>query len=85
MILHEAFWVYREFRYLKIALLLLGVAPAGYAVYTPVGGHNGGTGFGYLLGTLSFGMMIWLMWFGVTLLHGSSRRMPYHRVFQHRG
>ena len=20
-----------------------------------------------------------------TLLHGSSRRMPYHRVFQHRG
>ena len=22
---------------------------------------------------------------GTTLLHGSSRRMPYHRVFQHRG
>ena len=73
MILHEAFWVYRGFRYLKIALLLLGVALAGYAVYTPAGGHNGGTGFGYLLGTLSFGMMIWLMWFGV-------RKRTYYKV-----
>ena len=73
MILHEAFWVYRGFRYLKTALLLLGVALAGYAVYTPVGGHNGGTGFGYLLGTVSFGMMIWLMWFGV-------RKRTYYKV-----
>ena len=65
MILHEAFWFYKRFRYLKAALLLLGVTLVIYSAYTPGGGHNGGTWFGYLLGTVSLGMMIWLMWFGI--------------------
>jgi hypothetical protein len=65
MMLHEAFWSYKRFRYLKAALLLLGVTLVGYAAYSPIGGHNGGTWFGYLLGTVSFGIMIWLMWFGI--------------------
>ncbi len=25
------------------------------------------------------------IWMNTALLHGSSRRMPYHRVFKHRG
>ena len=63
--IHEAFWFYKRFRYLKAALLLLGVAVVIYSASTPSGGHNGGTWFGYLLGTVSLGMMIWLMWFGI--------------------
>lgn len=62
---HASFLQYRNFRYLKLALVLAVASILAYVTYTPVGGRNGGTLMGYGLGTLGALIMIWLGWFGV--------------------
>lgn len=62
---HESILIYRNYRYLKWALLLVVVSAALYVFHTPVGRPNGGTWLGYTLGTFSAGLMVWLAWFGV--------------------
>lgn len=63
--MHDSLYVYRDFFYLKIAALLVGLSIVAYAVYSPIGGHNGGTWLGYALGTIGAGLIVWLMLFGL--------------------
>ena len=57
--------VFREFRYLRVALLLSVVVIAVYAWHDPAGGANGGSWYGYTLGTIGALLIIWLGWFGI--------------------
>ena len=66
----QSFLVYRQYRYLKIALLLCGLAMALYIIDNVF--HlsldelpNGGTILGYLLGGFALTMILVLMWFGI--------------------
>ncbi|MEQ9447301.1 MAG: hypothetical protein RLN70_00150, partial [Rhodospirillaceae bacterium] len=62
---HESILIYRNYRYLKWAVLLVVVSSALYVFHAPIGQPNGGTWLGYTLGGLSAGLMVWLAWFGV--------------------
>lgn len=61
---HESFLVYRRFRYVWLALLLLVASLVPYLVWDPPGGHNGGTWLGYTLGTIGALLILWLMLLG---------------------
>lgn len=63
--MHESILVYRRFRFLKWALLLMLAAVVAYAVDRPLGVPNGGTWLGYTLGTIGALLIVWLTWFGV--------------------
>lgn len=63
--MHQSFLVYHRHRYLKLALLLLIAAVAAYVWQKPEGPPNGGTWLGYVLGTVSALLIVWLMWLGV--------------------
>lgn len=61
-----AFLEFKEFRYLKVAALLVVVACLGHLLAQPAGGKAyGGTWFGYLLGTLSAALVLLLAWYGI--------------------
>jgi hypothetical protein len=62
---HEGFLVHRRSRWLKIALIMSGLAIAIYALVDPAPRHNGGTFLGYLLGTIGALMIIWLSLLGL--------------------
>jgi hypothetical protein len=62
---HESFLVYRRFRHLKLALLLILASLIPYLAWQPVAGHNGGTWLGYTLGTIAALLIVWLMLFGI--------------------
>lgn len=62
---HESFLVHKEYRYLKVALLLSLASIVAYFAYDPLAGHNGGTWLGYTLGTIGAVLILWLMWFGI--------------------
>ena len=57
--------VFREFRYLRVALLLSVAVIAVYAWHDPAGGANGGSWYGYTLGTIGALLILWLGWFGI--------------------
>jgi hypothetical protein len=62
---HESFLVHKRFRWLWIALLLCVGAGAGY-VYADVAPRpNGGTWYGYTLGTIGVLLIVWLALLGV--------------------
>ena len=63
--MHQSLLNYRRYHYLKVTLLIVGVAIMLYAGDEPVGPPNGGTWVGYTLGTLAALIVAWLMWFGV--------------------
>ncbi|MEX2642731.1 MAG: hypothetical protein WD270_04715, partial [Acetobacterales bacterium] len=63
--MHESILIFRNFRYLKLGLLLVGASIAAYAIHDPFSGPNGGTWLGYTLGTLGALLIVWLAWFGV--------------------
>ena len=63
--MQESILVYRNSRYLKLAVAAIVIAIVAYAVDTPVGEPNGGTWLGYTLGTIGALLILWLMWFGV--------------------
>lgn len=63
--MHESILVYRRFRYLKCALLLMVVSLIVYAFHAPVGSPNGGTWLGYTLGTIGALLIFWLAWLGI--------------------
>jgi hypothetical protein len=63
--MHTSILVFRNFRYLKIAVGLVLVAIVAYAIHSPLGGPNGGSWLGYTLGTLGALLIVWLAWFGV--------------------
>lgn len=62
---HESILIYRNYRYLRWALLLVAISSLLFLIHTPVGRPNGGTWLGYTLGTVSAGLMVWLAWFGI--------------------
>ena len=64
MSLHESFWTYRRWRYLKASLLVVVVAVSAYLADDPPGGARGGTVLGYTLGAICLVLVIWLMLFG---------------------
>jgi len=61
----RSFLAYRNFRHLKLAIFGLIASTVVYWWYDPVGGRNGGTWVGWGLGGLAFGLMLWLLYFGV--------------------
>lgn len=63
--MHQSILVFRNFRYLKLALLLVTASLAAYIVHDPFSGANGGTWLGYTLGTLGAVLIVWLAWFGI--------------------
>ena len=68
---HRSFLEYRGFRYLKVSLLLCGLAIAAYIwhrIYhfqSPGAVGYGGSAMGYALGTVAALLVLWLTWLGV--------------------
>ncbi len=62
---HESFLVHRRFRWLKLSLALCLVAGLGYALADVDPRPNGGTWYGYLLGTIGVLLIVWLALLGV--------------------
>jgi hypothetical protein len=62
---HEGFLRHRNFRWLKVALVLSIAAIVGYALIDPYPRHNGGSWYGYLLGTIGALLILWLTVLGV--------------------
>ncbi len=62
---HVSFLKHRRFRWLWIALFLSGAAIAGYLMIDQQPRPNGGTWYGYTLGTIGLGLIIWLSLLGV--------------------
>jgi hypothetical protein len=56
---------YKNFRYLRVMLLLAGLAIAAYVFHRPPIDPNGGTWLGYTLGIVSAGIVCLLLWLGV--------------------
>jgi hypothetical protein len=62
---HVSFLKHKGFRWLWIALLLSGASIAGYLMIDQEPRPNGGTWYGYTLGTIGFGLILWLSLLGV--------------------
>lgn len=60
----EQFLTYANGRYLKISFVLTFIMSVVYLIHEPSQPKNGGTWFGYTLGTISALLIIWLMYFG---------------------
>lgn len=54
-----------DFLFLKIALAMAAAATIAFVWHMPPGGPSGDTWLGYILGTLSAGLVIWLAVFGI--------------------
>lgn len=62
---HEGFLRYRRFRWLKLAALLSLVSILGYMLADVKPRPNGGSWYGYTLGTIGAGLIVWLALLGV--------------------
>ncbi|MGQ0559130.1 MAG: hypothetical protein ACT4OE_06025 [Sphingosinicella sp.] len=62
---HESFLRYRNFRWLKIALVAAIASLLIYALVDVTPRHNGGSWLGYLLGTIGLGLIVWLSLLGI--------------------
>jgi hypothetical protein len=62
---HEGFLRHRKFRWLKVAILLSIAAIAGYAFADAEPRPNGGTAYGYALGTVGTLLILWLTLIGL--------------------
>ncbi len=69
--MHEGFWAYRRYFYLKLASGLSVLSILAYALHDPPHGANGGTWLGYTLGTIGAGLILWFLWYGI-------RKRQYH-------
>lgn len=67
---HESFLAHKGFRYLWIALVVVLACFASYALVDVAPRHNGGSWYGYTLGTIGALLIVWL-----TLLGIRKRRM----------
>ena len=64
-VLHESFLRYRDWRWAKIAGILSLVFLIIYAFDNPVPRPEGDTVYGYTLGTIGFGLILWLTALGI--------------------
>ena len=62
---HEGFLRHKKFRWLKIALLLSFLALLGYGLIDVQPRHNGGSWYGYTLGTIGALLILWLTMIGI--------------------
>jgi hypothetical protein len=62
---HEGFLRHKRFFWLKIALILSFLAVFGYALLDVQPRHNGGSWYGYTLGTIGVLLILWLTMIGV--------------------
>jgi hypothetical protein len=62
---HEGFLAHKRMRWLKVSLALSMVAILGYAFADVEPRPNGGTWYGYTLGTIGAGLIVWLSLLGV--------------------
>ena len=62
---HESFLRHRSFRWLKIAAALCLVALVGYVAADVKPRPNGGSWYGYTLGTIGAGLIAWLALLGI--------------------
>ena len=62
---HEGFLAHKRMRWLKVAIGLSLAAILGYALADVEPRPNGGTWYGYTLGTLGAGLIVWLALLGV--------------------
>lgn len=62
---HESFLAHRRFRWLKIALALSLFLILTYVLIDVEPRHNGGSWYGYTLGTIGAGLIVWLSLLGI--------------------
>jgi hypothetical protein len=62
---HEGFLRHRNYRWLKVGLLLSVLAIVGYAMIDVYPRHNGGSWYGYTLGTIGALLILWLTMLGM--------------------
>ncbi len=62
---HEGFLAHKRYRYLKLAVVVTLVAIVVYAIADVRVRPNGGTWYGYILGTVSALLILWLMMLGI--------------------
>lgn len=62
---HRTLLEYKRYRYLRVALLLAGLAIIATLTHRPAVGAYGGTWLGYMLGTISALIVVLLLWLGV--------------------
>ncbi len=62
---HHGFLVYRSYLWLKIALALSFLALLGYFLIDVQPRHNGGSWYGYFLGTIGLLLILWLTMLGI--------------------
>ncbi len=62
---HESFLAHKRMRWLKVALAMSLAAILGYAFADVEPRPNGGTWYGYTLGTIGAGLIVWLALLGV--------------------
>jgi len=72
----QSFLTYKNFRYLKLSLGLLGLAILVFWWDEPIEGRSGGSWVGYGLGGVCTAMILWLMWFGIRKRRYASRGAP---------
>lgn len=63
--LHEGFLRHANFRWLKIATILSLVAIMSYLLIDVTPRHNGGSWYGYTMGTIGVGLILWLTLLGL--------------------
>jgi len=62
---HASFLSYRRMRWLKVALIVSAIAILGYVLADVKPRANGGSWYGYTLGTIGAGLIVWLSLLGV--------------------
>ena len=63
--LHDGFLRHANFRWLKIATILCLLTIASYLMIDVTPRHNGGSWYGYALGTIGVGLILWLTLLGL--------------------
>ncbi len=71
---HESFLAHDSYRWLKIAGILSFALALIYILVDPEPRHNGGTWYGYTLGTIGAGLIVWLSLLGVRKRHMTAAR-----------
>jgi hypothetical protein len=56
---------YKNYRYFKLAVIVIIITFTAFMLFEPAVGHYGGSWLGYILGTLSAALVLWMAWYGV--------------------
>jgi hypothetical protein len=62
---HEGFLAHGNYKYAKVMLAIIVVCALSYGLIDVEPRHNGGSWYGYVLGTVGFGLILWLTTLGI--------------------